>query len=191
MSNEGNIESILEQLNLILKKEAKLIQEQLLSKSNKNVNESTIFNAPIVFYGDPPKNTKNDATYAALRAKKGIYVFTLKKDVAITKDFNKVPYGAQLKDISKLNFSKGEILYVGKTKSFLTRMHQHFAEPSELNKTGSLKLGAEYRKALINNLTIYAFSLKKDYIKFYDIIASTVEAELHLILKPLVGNARV
>ncbi len=191
MSNERKIESVLKELNIMLKNEANIIKEQIFPNPNKNIKTSTIFNAPIVFDDDPPKNSKKDATYKALRAKKGIYAFILKTDVNITKDFNKVLYGAQLKDLSKLKFLKGEVLYVGKAKSFLTRMHQHFAEPSDFNKTGSLKLGSEYRKMLIDNITIYAFSLKTDYIKFYDIIAPTVESELHLILKPLVGNARV
>ena len=190
MDEKQKITDILEKLVDALASEAEAIKNYILAPQNTSFS-SDVFDSPVIFDNDPPKNATKDKTYKALRGKKGIYVFTLASDVTVTKDFNKVVYGAQLKDISSLSFKKGDILYLGKAKSFLTRMHQHFAIADTFNTTGALKLGSDPRKILIGNLKIYAFPIKNTLIDYYDVITAAVESKIHTILSPLVGNPRV
>ncbi len=190
MSEKAKISSILEELTKELGTEAETIKKYIFSTSSEPFS-SDVFDSPVIFHEDPPKSMPKDKTYKALRGKKGVYIFTVTAKVDVSKDFNKVNHGAQLKDTSKSSFEKGDILYVGKTKSFLTRMHQHFAVADTFNTTGALKLGSKQRKFLVGNLKIYAFPIKSDFVAYYDVIAAAVESKLHTILKPLVGNPRV
>ena len=190
MAENKKITEMLEELVNALASEAEAVKNYILATQNASFS-SEVFDSPIIFNNEPPKNAPKDKTYKALRGKKGIYVFTLDSNVTVTKDFNKVVYGAQLKDISNLSFKKGDILYLGKAKSFLTRMHQHFAVADTFNTTGALKLGSESRKILIGKLKIYAFPIKNNLIEYYDVITAAVESKLHIILSPLVGNPRV
>ena len=190
MDEKQKITDILEKLVDALASEAEAIKNYILAPQNTSFS-SDVFDSPVIFDNDPPKNATNDNTYKALRGKKGVYIFTVTAKVNVSKDFNKVNHGAQLKDTSKSSFKKGDILYVGKTKSFLTRMHQHFAVADTFNTTGALKLGSKQRKFLVGNLKIYAFPIKSDFVAYYDVIAAAVESKLHTILKPLVGNPKV
>lgn len=158
--------------------------------SSNSSFSSDVFDSPVIFYNDPPKTTKAPL-YKSLYAEKGVYIFVISNSVTVSKDFNKVEYGAPLNNTSNLSFNQGDILYIGKAKSFLTRMHQHFSDADSFNKTGSLKLNSTPRKDLIGNITIYAFPLKSDYKKYYDVIAPSVESLLHEKLSPLVGTARI
>lgn len=133
------------------------------------------FDSVCCFNYDPIENTKvHDILYST----RGIYVFIMNNDYSVPEDFDEAIKGAPLRKNIK-SFKKGEILYIGKTDSFLTRMHQHFEKDNELNKTGAIKLGSAHRKGLKEKVLIYAFQINKNYRKLYEMIGSTTERRLH------------
>lgn len=153
--------------------------------SNNFVLELNAFDKVIVFDNDPIKGTVSNKDLAC---KSGIYIFKMIKNYVRGKMFNDVNYGAPLNNHSITSFGVGDILYIGTAKSILKRMHQHFAVDSNYNRTGSLKLGSTNRSGILNHFLIYAFCIKNEYRKYYQIIGSAVEKSLHCNMAVLVGN---
>lgn len=154
-------------------------------KSNPFEIKLEAFDKVVPFNNHPTDDT---VIKKAKRGKAGIYIFLMTSAWERSKDFNYVDFGAKLNDTKITIFNPGDILYVGKAKSFQTRMNQHFTAANKDNRTGSLKLLSPQRKDLIGHFTVYAFCIKTKYKKYYEIIAPTVESAIRERLKPIVGN---
>lgn len=110
-----------------------------------------------------------------LKGKAGVYIFIIDSQCEIIDGFNKPnTYRAKLRDESKTQFVKGDVLYIGKCKQLDFRMKSHM-DKSETNRVGSLKLLADERRNLIGNFTAYFFCLKDNYVDYYSIIATKAE----------------
>lgn len=186
---QKTFDNLIADVNEILTNDAKKICELINSYKKNPIKAPTeieleIFDKVVPFEKDPEDGTEFKK---ALSNRKGVYIFLITSFINIDGKFNRVYYGAKLNDINISSFNTGDILYVGKAKSFLRRMHQHFSAAKEDNKTGSLKILSKEREKLVGHFTIYAFCIKLKYKDFYDIIASTVEKEIRKELKPLVG----
>jgi len=122
----------------------------------------------------------------------GVYIFKLTENVQIG-TFNDTNYASQIKEefvLSKQDFDKNEILYLGKSENDIaTRINQHIKNNTE--KTYSLRLNDNDRKHLYGKLKVYIFVLKKEYKKYNKVIVAGVEGYLHKSLKPVVGSKRL
>lgn len=122
----------------------------------------------------------------------GVYVFKLTEDVQIGA-FNDTNYASQIKEefvLSKQNFDKNEILYLGKSeKDIASRINQHINNSTQ--KTYSLRLNDDNRKHLYGKLKVYIFVLKEEYKNYNKVIVSGVEGYLHEKLNPVVGSKRL
>lgn len=183
------VDDLIAELNKVLIKDATSI-EKLIKGYKQNPLASTsdisleVFNK-VVPFDKAPADVSD--VHKALHAKCGVYIFLMTSDCNVSEKFNSVYYGAPLKDATISKFNAGNILYVGKAKSILSRMGQHFNVANENNHTGSLKILSSERKALIGHFTVYAFCIRPKYKAYYDLIAPTVERGLRGALKPLVG----
>ena len=181
--------NLIAEVNKILTKDAKSICESIVGYKQEPIKTPSaikleVFDKVVPFNEVPQNDTE---IKKALYSQRGVYIFLITSACARDKNFNSVYYGAKLNDTSISWFNPGDILYVGKAKSFLTRMNQHFSVASTYNHTGSLKILSPQREVLIGHFTVYAFCIKSDYKNYYDMIASAVESVLREELKPLVG----
>lgn len=186
---QKNFGELIADVNKILTDDAKKIGGLINFYKKNPINSPTeismeIFDKVVPFtesYKDDTKIKK------ALCNQPGVYIFLMTSDCNVSEKFNSVYYGAPLKDATISKFKAGNILYVGKAKSILNRMGQHFNVANENNHTGSLKILSPERINLVDHFKVYAFCIKSDYKDYYDIIASAVESVLREGLKPLVG----
>jgi hypothetical protein len=147
--------------------------------------ESTVFEKPAVF-------SRLEDRPQSLRGFAGIYVFMVSEYVPLTTtqvrkwaDVN----GAGFNDWFQGDLHKGDCLYVGSsTKSIYVRIRQHFLDSGE---NTSLHLGHPKRNMLLNSVTVYAFPIKKDFSKYYRLILTSIEKNLHGELRPKAGSSRV
>ena len=171
--------------------------KQIISKvytyqqNRTSINASLSGNAFDIVIPVSPKSTTQcfkQSDFSALKGKAGVYIFIFDDQCSIMPGFNKPnSYRAKLRDESKKQFIKGEVLYIGKCKQLDFRMKSHM-DNSETNRVGSLKLLVDERKNLIGNFTAYFFCLKDNYVDYYSIIATKAEKYLRENLQPLVGQ---
>lgn len=125
---------------------------------------------------------KNSETYKKLYSRRAIYVVRINNDLLIPPQFNWIPGALKLIDSKKVIFEKDSYLYVEKTTSPITRMHEHFSGVN--GDKASLKLNEWPRDTLLDNITIMVFLLKNKYKSENEIILGGIESRLEKFLNP-------
>lgn len=187
-----NFSKVIEKFSKMLDADCDAITEIINQfKSNfKNPTHALSLNAFDKVICVTPSPDDLNYKFSELSQKGGVYIFVMKDDCDINQNFNvSGKYRAKLRDPSnKKTFDRGDILYIGKCQQLDQRMCSHI-DDSETNKVGSLKLKCAERRNLIGKFTILAFCLKENYNSdYYSMIATKVEKNLRLKLKPLVGQ---
>lgn len=183
MCHIKQLNQILKELDNLLSDEAKNINKYI--KGEKKEYKSNIFdlisnNINIQNQQNPEKNSSP-----------GIYIFKVANNTKLSYEFNNVQYAAKINNNinSDLSISKDDFLYLGKAENSLcSRLDEHLTKCKK--KTYSLKLFDKNRQSLFNNISLYTFALKKEFQNYKKIILSTVESELHKLLRPIVGSSR-
>ena len=156
-----------------------------LNVDTTNKLDMDAFDSVSCFNYDPVRGT---GVYKDLYGKRGVYIFVMDDDYPVPSDFGEATKCAPLRR-NVTNFHKGEILYIGKTQSMLTRMHEHFSSDNERRGTGSIKLGSVHRSGLKEMVLVYAFQINKTYRQLYEMIGGTIEDKLHENFKDyILGN---
>lgn len=116
-----------------------------------------------------------------------IYIFYSENEIEnIEPSFNEVGYGskARLKEDRSKNF-----IYLGKSYTVKERIEEHLS--SDESSPYSLKYNHENRKNVLKNTVLYIFELKEEFKEYKEVILSTIETNLHINCKPMIGSGRV
>ncbi len=168
--------------NQILKLMRKKLDQEtsnIIDYLNNGTFTSQLFEEVVIINKDIKKNSE---TYKKLYSRRALYIVKINNDLLIPPQFNWISGALKLIDSKKVIFNKDETLYVEKTTSPITRMHEHF---TGLNgDKASLKLNEWPRDTLLDNITIHIFVLKNKYKSENEIILGGIESRLEKILTP-------
>ena len=180
MSNDKNIHTWLQK-----------ISEELASEG-ENIRELDSYNGNMFIkkkYDVTLKNGEYSLGESIIENCPAIYLFYSKdKIVKIEPSFNDVKYGSKAKHKNKKDSSE-HIVYLGKSYTVRERIIEHLA--SEDSSPYSLKYNHEKRKDVLKNTVLYVFELKNDFAEYKEVILSTIETNLHINCKPMIGSGRV
>lgn len=184
----SDFKKALETIKTTIKNETNIIKEKLnhIECTSSNIkSDSTVFDNLILISDKVLENEK------ALENKKGIYIFKMKEDYQVDKNFDKCEYASKISKNNNNNktiFNKDKILYVGKSYKLYDRMKEHY---SSSGKTYSLKLTSNERKGLESKCFVIILVLKEEFEESCYTLLPLCEQLLHSELKPLVGSSRI
>ena len=156
---------------------------------NNEKYSSHVFDDPIRF------NAKAERP-KSIRGRRGIYIFVSKKRIPMNRRivtaWNDVGGAGFNEDYLKniTSIKEGDCFYLGScasedSGSLYVRIGQH------LGNYSGLKLANPTRVFMKDSLDVIAFPIRKEYKGYYRIILTTIEKQLHLIIKPKTGASRV
>ena len=168
------------QILKLMKKQLDQETNNILDYLNDGIFASHLFEDEVIQVSNDIK--KNSETFKKLYSRRALYIVRVNEDLLIPPQFNWVPGGLKLVDSKKVIFDKDSILYVEKTPSPITRMHEHFSGVT--GDKASLKLNEWPRDTLLDNITIHIFVLKNKYKNENEIILGGIESRLEKLLNP-------
>lgn len=164
----------------LMKKKLDTETNNILDFLRDGIFASQLFEDEVVTVSEDIK--KNSEIYKKLYSRRALYVVKVNNDLLIPPQFNWIPGSLKLVDSKKVIFDKDSILYVEKTTSPITRMHEHFTGVN--GDKVSLKLNEWPRDTLLDNITIHIFVLKNKYKSENEIILGGIESRLEKVLEP-------
>lgn len=131
----------------------------------------------------------------SLRGRPGVYVFIMTEDVLLTRnqvqkwdELDKQTVSAGIYPWADTKISRGQCLYLGKSKeSLMQRLGHHFGPTPGCAPKG-LALNHPSRIILKDKVRVAAFPIKNEFKDCASLLLDHTEAELHNILKPIAGQ---
>ena len=138
---------------------------------------------------------------SCMKARKGIYVFKVTKEIKLTKaminrynsarNWNSSLVGAGFNAPYPDRLNPGDVFYLGKvsskTRSIYQRLKTHFGDCTD-SATNGIKMKMPEREFVDGNLEVHTFFFDKQYEEVMQIIIDPVEKILHEKLRPITGG---
>ena len=175
------IRAIFDSIDSLLFDDFKILKSTL----NTSIKEDELLYFDSNFFGnlvvikDDVTKSSNKGLWNKMSKKSCVYAFKAFGDAII-------PNGISLhKGQNDRKIRTGQMVYVGKTESALSRIHSHY---SRNQSKSSLHLGYESNLKAISKM--YLFILKNEFSDYKKYILETMEEYMHRELKIAIGNSR-